>query len=344
MKLSNRETASFLEQLSMILTSGLSIRDGIETIGDEVQDPKFKEILAGIKKDIDNGESLYQCLKNADYFDDYMVNMIDVGEKTGYLDSCLKQLSIYYDRLDNTYRKIKEAITYPSIIFIMMILVMGVLIIKVLPVFNDVLNNMGVNLSVTATWLMNFGQLLANYGFVIAIVIAIIIFGYVGFTMFKYKDDAGKMILQNNIVTKNLSEEIAISKFAYALSLLLNSGYDIDEALKLIPNMIDHPIIKNKIIEVGKYLREDLPINEAIIKASIFKPIYNRMLSIGYKAGKIDEVMSKIARIYEDELDSSINKFLNIIEPTMIIISVLVVGVILLSVMLPLMSIMSSIG
>ena len=341
MKLTNYDTAFFLEQLSMIVECGLSVEEGIETIQQQTEDKGINEMLDNLKGQLEMGYSLSHSLSELKVFDDYVINLVDIGEKTGYLDNTLKQLSIYYYRLDNVKHKVKDAVTYPFILLVMMIVVMLVLIIKVLPVFRDVLNSLGAELSTSALFLMELGQNIAKYGFGIAIVISIIIIGALVYLFIKYKDDASKILLEKNFLTRRLSDQIAVSKFAYALSLLLNSGYDLRESLNEIPNMLENEKVIKKIKVCVENIEEG--IDTALVNSGIFKPMYNQMIKLSFKTGKLDETMTKIAVESESEVDSAINKFLNIIEPSLIVVTVGIVGIILLSVMLPLLSLMSSI-
>ena len=341
MKISNYDTALLLEQLSMIVECGLSIEEGLDTIKSQSEKAEIVTLLSNLKHNLSLGCDLSTALEDLKVFDDYVISLVSVGEKTGYLDKTLKQLSIYYYRLDNVKHKVKDAITYPFILLVMMIVVMLVLIIKVLPVFREVLHSLGAELSTSALFLMDLGENIANYGFSIAIIVTLIIIGSLLYYFIKYKDDASKMLLEKNIFTRHLAIQIATSKFAYALSLLLNSGYDLRESLNVIPKMLDNETVINKIKACINSL--DQGVDTALVDSQIFKPIYNQMIKLSFKTGRLDEIMSKIALESENEVDSAINKFLNIIEPSLIVITVGIVGIILLSVMLPLLSLMSSI-
>lgn len=344
MKCSNREAAQFCEQLSMVLKAGLSIKDGLETIFDEVDDKQYKDVLMGMIDELDTGYSFNHALVESDYFDEYLIQMVDVGEKTGYLDNVLYQLSLYYYRLDESNSRLKEAITYPSILIIMMIVVMGIIVIRVLPVFQQVLNNLGTDLNITAITLMNIGQIIARYG--LWVVLALIIIVVITFIYYKakYQKEASERFLSNFFLTKRLYRDMSISHFAYAMSLFMNSGYDMEESIKAMKKIVTHPEVLAKVEQMEKEVDNGASIQTALLDSKIFKSVHNRLLVLGFKAGKLDETMNQIAVQYEDEVNNSIVKFLNMIEPILIGVSVIIIGVVLLSVMLPLMGIMSTIG
>lgn len=338
------ETALFCEQLAMILKSGMPLSDGIKAIASEVDSADYKNILETISADLDLSKPFSEALINAGIYDNYMINLVLVGEKSGYLDQVMEQLTIYYHRLDETKAKLKDAIIYPSVLIIMMVAVIAVLVIKVLSIFETVLNNLGSTLSSSASTLMIIGKLLAQYGLIILIVVIVVISILFLKATLNKTNKSLSALLNSFIMTRKLGNDIEVSQFAYALSLLMNSGYDTSETLKIVPNIINSSILKNKISLISKQLSKGISFDQALVESKIFKSIYNRLLTIGFKTGNGEKVMSEIAGKYEDEIDNSITRFLNIIEPLIIIVLAIIIGIILLSVMLPLMSIMSSIG
>lgn len=324
------ELALLCEQLAMILDSGMALNDSLRTIAHEVDDKEYAKILEKIADDIDDNKSFSVALQDAKIFDDYMIKMVDVGERSGYLDSVMRQLAVYYQRFNETNDKLKDALTYPGILVIMMLGVITLLVVKVLPMFEIVLNNMGVDLGGLAYGLMNFGNALARYGLILVFIVVVLII----YMLFIKKD---KMF-----VSKRLSYDLAVAQFAFAMSLFLNSGYNIDDALDMIPGLISNSTLKDKISGFTKDVHSGMSVGDALTNCHIFKSIYNRILVIGFKAGKGDEAMASVAKAYENEVDNSINKMLDVVEPTLVGVLSIIVGIILLSVMLPLMSIMTS--
>ncbi|MEG0076658.1 type II secretion system F family protein [Anaerorhabdus sp.] len=342
--ITNHETSLFCEQLAMILNSGLTLQEGLEVIEDEIDNREFKGAVAKIKEEISLGESFYVAAESTHVFDSYFLEMIQVGEKTGYLDRVMKQCAIYYERLDSIQNKVKDALFYPLILFVMMILLMGILVIKILPIFREVLNSMGVDLSATSIVFMEVGQFVARYGFGILVALTLIIVCFYLYFKVKFKENALIQFLSVFPLTRKLMINIETSKVAYALSLLVNSGMNLKDSFNSLHHLINHPMMLTKINICSEKIEEGQDPIVVFADSSILKPVYTKMLRLGLKSGKLDETMSKIASEYETESVNSINKFLNAIEPTMMMSCVLIVGIILLSVMLPLMSIMSSLG
>lgn len=342
--LSNYETAVFCEQLSMILSSGLSSKEGINIIQEELANSDLKKKCNEMIKYMGDGDSLSTAAYKSGLFESYLIKMIDIGEKTGYLDQVLKQLSVYYYRMDMMKKEIKNAMFYPGLLFCMMVIIMGILVVKVLPVFQEVLNNLGTDLSASAYILMNIGQMMAKYGFIIILVLLVLVGVFAIYYKNKYKDKASEVFLSHFFLTKKLSRNMEVAKFTYALGLLMNSGYDATESMKLLSSILDNDELKNNAEQCSTLIDEGKTFSEALIEVKIFSNVMNQLVSIGYKSGKLEDTLATISNEYEKDVITSINKFVNSIEPIFIGCCIVMVGIILASVMLPLMSIMSSLG
>lgn len=338
------DTYLFCEQMAMILKSGMSLEEGLTILIEESEQGEFKEALNSCLMNLRQPMSFYEAVLELHYFDDYFVHMIDVGEKSGHLDDVMSECALYYQRMDDTKAKFKEAFTYPFILFLMMFVVLGIIVIQVLPIFQNVLHSLGTSLSGVAYSLMQLGTTLADFGFILLVLVIIAVLGGVLYFRSRYHEAAIWMFLAKFPLTRKLMEEISAAQFAYAMSLLLSSGYDVSEALKSTADLIKHEKMHEKINRSIESVEKGSSFENVVIKEQLFKKMYGKMLHIGFIAGKGDETMSRIASEYEKEVDSSLNRFLNLIEPTLVAVLAILVGIILLSVMLPLMSIMSTIG
>lgn len=343
-KLSTKEKSVFCNEIAIILASGMSIYEGLEIIAPELPNSHLQQIAKELLERYQDTGRFYDVVKESNVFDNYMEEMIQIGEESGNLDDVMYQLSLYYERNDDMQTQIKDAVTYPLILMVMMLIVIGVLVLKILPIFQSVLNSLGASLSPFAQTLMNFGENFAFIAFVILSLLAIIIVFFLLYTKFGKDKTLQESILAKSFITKKLYMNISMANITYALSLFLSSGYPIEEAVKYLPGFITHPMLKNKINKVISDMDQGISFADAIKSCALYEGIYSNMLQIGFKSGKQDEVLKKLVSLYEKDVDSSISSFLNVIEPTIVAVLSLVVGIILLSVMLPLMSIMSSLG
>ncbi len=336
--------SSFCMELSLCMKAGISLSEGIYMLATDETDAELKAMLDGLYKKMDEGSSLEDAMIEAGCFPKYVIEMVEIGTKTGRLEDVLKALSSYYRRQEEISRSIKNAVVYPFILMFMLLLVIGVLITKVLPIFNDVFNELGAEMSSVAVTIMNFGTGIAKYAAIIlAVVVVLVIIGVVvasvpsltlKFVNFWNKITAGRKV----------NKKIASARFASGMAMTLASGLDVDESLDMVEKITDNPAMLGRIQNCRQYMKDGDLFVDAISKADIFPSLYCRMLSIGFKTGTSDTVMEEIARRSEDEVNEDLESIINRVEPTLVIIMSVIVGVILLSVMLPLMSIMTSIG
>lgn len=343
-KLTNQQAYLLCDQLSMIIKSGISVGDGIDAMINETTEQNLKALLIQLQEEIKDRGSLYNAVRNVGVFDNYMVEMIRVGEKAGYLENVLSSLATYYLRIDEMQKKIKDAIIYPSILVLTMLVVIGIIIFKVFPVFQTVFQSLGSDLSVYAIGLMQMSNFLIVYGFWFLLLLLVIIVSTIVYYRQHYHQEAGIMFLSKFFITRKFMYEMAVAQLAYAFSLLIKSGYDSAEALKFIPLITNNERLSKQIDQCLTQIKKGVDFKTVIADSAIFKGIYTQMIVLAIKIGRLDEVMTQIADLYEYEVNTSVNKFLDRIEPTLTAILAIIVGVILLSVMVPLLSIMNSLG
>ncbi|MGX8834625.1 type II secretion system F family protein [Amedibacillus sp. YH-ame6] len=341
-KFNNEEAFEFCMQMSMILSSGLSVQEGLEIIMDDSDNKLMKEACKQIHEEVVAQGSFYQAIKDHECFDDYMKQMVKIGEVSGHLDNVMQELSAYYERAYDLSKQLREALFYPFVLLLMMWVVVGIIMWKVLPIFTNVLENMGSPLPESATMMMQFGSGFAIVSFVILTVLLLLVL-YVVVRMRKGEGN-GAIFLSKFFLTKRLFHNISMARMTYAFSLFISGGFDIEDSLSYLPGIVDEELTKEKIIACMQGMKEGESFEAMIQKVHLYDGAYANMIITGFHSGKSDDVMKKISLLYEKDVDHSISSFLNTIEPVIVVFLSLIVGVILLSVMLPLMSIMTSLG
>lgn len=241
-------------------------------------------------------------------------------------------------------KNIKSAVSYPLVMLGMMIVVIFVLIVKVLPVFNEVFQQLGTGLGGISGTILSLGNTVSRYALVFVLVAAVIagLFLYFAFTAKGRRQI--RVFARSFLPTRKLMEKIACSRFASGMYLSLSSGLDTDQSLEMVSRLVDHPVIQEKIRNIQALILEGTSFADAVSQTNMFSGIYARMVSIGYKTGAMDDVMKQISAQYDEEIDSRMSDLVAKLEPTLVAILSIIVGLILLSVMLPLMGIMSNIG
>ena len=342
-KWSNEQTELFCRQLSMMVSSGLSVEDGLEILARDCSDPAQKDELLRIRDQVSLGESFAEALQRSGSVEKILVRMVHIGETTGYLDQVLQALADYSQRMETIRVSLKNALTYPVILLLMVVAVVSVILFKVLPVFNEVLANLGLTLSALSRGLIQLGAALVVLAGVLALAVlagAVII----GMIRIRHPERSVPSLLSRMPLIGSVCEQLALAQTAFALSLFTRSGYELSEAMQMTEEVAEHPRVRRQIHQCAQQMQQQQGLSEALLKSGLFKESYARMISIGLKTGRSDDMIALVARHYEEDTEEAVNRFLNTVEPLMIVLLSLIVGAILLSVMLPLMNIMSSIG
>lgn len=339
--LSHTELAAFCSQFSEILRAGISPTEGISIMLEDSSSAEEKELLTKIQDSIYSTGFLSTGLEAGGVFPDYMLNMVRLGEQSGRLDEVMATLALYYEREANLATAIKSAVTYPCIMIGMMILVVLILVTKVLPVFNEVFAQLGTDMSGMSKALIHFGQALNRYALVFVIILAVLIVLGLYFSRANSGRIAAAKFFSVFGPTKSFSHKNAACRFAGGMALALKSGLTPENGLELSKKLITNPAFLEKIEQCSSLLNDGIPLTDALSKSGIFSGMQARMLLIGSRTGSMDEAMQQIAAQYEEELDTSIGNTLSVIEPTLVAVLSITVGLILLSVMMPLMGILS---
>lgn len=341
-KLSSGEVAAFCEQMAYMVGAGISMQEGLMIVEGDLKNETGARIMQELLDAVEEGQTLGMALKKSERFPDYMVHMVDIGEASGRLEQVLQSLCAYYERQESIARSIKSAVTFPLIMIGMMIAVILVVIIEVLPVFQNVFQQLGGELSGFVQGLMQFGSAVSNYAVVIIVVIAAII----AVILILRATKGGKQILSSiyERMFRKTATAIASGRFASAMALMLSSGMDVDAALEMTQELNENPGTRKKIARMQELMAGGMGFSDAIVETEMFSGLYGKMITVGFKTGTLDSVMQRIAERYEEEADRRMGAIVSALEPTLVAILSLIVGLILISVMLPLMGVMSAIG
>jgi len=332
-------------ELAMLLDAGLTVYDSIQILQDDESGSDGKALMQGLIDALGIGEQFSVALKNSGRFPRYMVHMVEIGEKTGRLVQTLSALSEYYERQTRLSVTIKNSVLYPAILLILMIVVVLILIVRVLPMFNDVFSQLGTQMSPLATRLMQFGGWLGDAAVAIAAVLGLVFIIVALAAIMPGIRKGLKKFFSDRFGGRSVFGKIASSRFVFAMTLAMASGLDTAEAIDTAAAVSGgSKAINERHERCINLLDSGSTLSEALCGAGILSLQDGKMLSVGSRSGKSDIAMSEIARRSDLDVRDSIDRLVGRIEPTLVIISSVIVGVILLSVILPLMGIMTAIG
>ncbi len=343
-KLNSYEISSFCRQMALLLKAGIAPADGITILQEDLDDAAAKSILSSISQVLQSGEKFHVALSMSGVFPDYMIHMVTIGEESGNMDTVMDSLADYYDREDNIQANIKSAVSYPLIMVFMMLVVVLVLITKVLPIFEQVFAQLGTSMSGFSQSLLNIGKALGRYSTALVIVLVIIAVLFFYFSSTAPGKKHFRKLMRHFGPTKRLMQDLDTERFASGMVLTLSSGMDTYEGLSLVKRLIENPSMKEKIEKCRTLLLDGESFPEALEHAGIFSSFYSQMVNVGFKSGSMDKAMKQISDRIEKQTERRIYSLISVLEPTLVIVLSVVVGIILLSVILPLMGIMSNIG
>ncbi|MDR0875896.1 MAG: type II secretion system F family protein [Clostridiales Family XIII bacterium] len=339
--LSAEELAAFAAQLSLTVKTGIPLSEAVMILMEDAETDAAKKLLGTILDKLEIGASLADALKATEVFPVYMTQMIEIGETSGRLDHVLDSLHRYYDREDNIAKSAKSAITYPAIMLVILIVIIIILVTKVLPIFQQVFNTLGGEMTPLAQGAMRVGEIISNGSVVlVCIVVAIAVILIVMRLTPGGRKAMGGL---GQRLFRQLTDRMAAAKFASGMSLMLASGLDVDRSVELTLPLMSNPKMYDKVDKLKGLIGDGASFTDSVVATKIFSGMQSRMLALGFKSGNLDNVMDGIADNYEKEVDERLDSLISIIEPTMVAILCVIVGLILLSAMLPLLGVMSSI-
>lgn len=339
--MTDAQLSVFCSQLTLVIGSGISPYEGMMVMA-ETGDETEKALFLKIAEDIDETGSLAEALKR-NQFPHYMVEMIRLGEEAGETDRVLEELAFYYERESTIRESIRSGLTYPAIMAIMMLAVIAILLIKVMPIFSQVFHQMGTEMSGISKGLLSVGQFLGTYGMIpLGLIICLILAVYILIRIRKgmaWLSGLGRKFT----FIREVHEMKSRAAIASGIATALKSGLVPERALEISAELVEDPKIREKIEDAKKKVEEGEQMAKALRETGLFGGMYAKLMVMGEKTGDLDQVMSKVAKMSAEEVDDTINRRLALVEPALVITMSVVVGIILLSVMLPLLGILSGI-
>ncbi len=343
-KLSPTEINTFCSQLGWLIHAGITPANALLILINDSPSKDGRKIYQEIYDICNQGEAFSKGVKACGVFPDYCVQLIRLGEESGNLDECLQALATYYEKEETLRQSIKSAVSYPLIMILMMFVVIYVLMSQVLPIFRQVFEELGTEMTGIASSLLHLGETMNRYTWIFILVIAVLFLLYIGFRTIPFLQKLGKRFLNVFPPTKSILEQYASQRFANGMAMTLRSGINTMDSLDLCADISNSETMRAQIMTCKEQLKKGDSFSDVLSQSGIFSHLHSRMISIGFKSGNLDEVMTKIAETYEKETDRKMQSVISVLEPTLVIILSIIVGIILLSVILPLMGIMSSIG
>ena len=339
------ELAVFCRMMSVVFISHMPLIEGVKLISEQTGNKPLRMALSEIYQSMEKGHTFSQSICMYPHiFNSYALNMIAVGETGGALDDIFGRLSVYYDKEDNIKRKLKSAISYPLVLTVFMAAIIVLLIVKILPMFESTLESMGGVTPISESVIFKAAHFLARYSLLFVCLAAIVFI----ITAVYLRTKSGGMFKDKLKISapifKYVNIRIITSRYARGLSILLKSGIQLVNAMQEIVSMVNNSYLEKRFNNAVTRVKNGDELDDILIDMGIFPPLFIRLVIIGHSTGYLDEMLEKSADIFDEEVDHAIERITLSVEPALIIILSIVIGVILISVILPMIDIMNAIG
>ena len=337
--------ADLCKQLALLLRAGVPTGDALYLLAEEETSDEYRALLTQIAGQVENGSFLSSAFADTNAFPVYVTGLLRVGEETGRTEETLLSLSQYYEEQDALFGRLRSALTYPAILLLLMLIVIVVLLTRVLPVFDEVYASLGGHLTGLAGGLLTLGGFLnAVMPFLCVLLVLIPALA----AAISLSDSLRSKLLtfwQLHLGHKGLSRKINDARFAQALTMTLGSGLPLEEGVAMAASLLaKDPHAAKRCEDCLTRLTAGQDPAASLCASGLLPASSCKMLALGLRAGTGDVTMSEIANRLSDEARDTLERKVSMIEPALVIVTSLMVGAILLSVMLPLMNIMKAIG
>jgi type IV pilus assembly protein PilC len=345
MRVPQKRVALFTRQFSVMLDAGLPLVQCLEILGEQEEHRAFADMIQRVQFDVEQGSSLADSMrKHPKGFDDLFVNMIAAGEAGGILDIILQRLSNYIEKAVKLKSQVKSAMIYPVAVITIAVMVVWIILRFVIPVFSQLFAGVGSEMPFLTRVVVGASNFVANYSiFLILVIVAAVVA-----VMRWHKTHRGKRVLDSLLlrtpIIGMLIRKIAIARFCRTLATLTSSGVPILDGLEITAKTSGNAIVEDAIMAVRKAVEEGKTISEPLGHTKVFPAMVVQMINVGEQTGALDQMLSKIADFYEDEVDTAVAGMMKLIEPILITVLGGIIGVIVAAMYLPLYSILTQIG
>lgn len=341
---SYQELSAFCLQIGLLLEAAVPLDEGLAIMAEDAGCEDEKQLLLYMAEGAELGDPFFKVLEDAGTFPLYVVRMAKLGQQSGTLDQMMKSLSDYYEKEYRLLVNVKNALTYPIMMVVMLLVVLFVLFSKVMPVFDQVYEQLGAKMSPAARSAIRLGGLFSGAALIAAAVIALAVFGIWAASRFGHRISLVDKMVNYVKCHSRIALAIANRRFTSVLALTLKSGMEFEKGLELAGELVDNGKVAAQIEKCGRTLETGASYYQAMKETGLFSGFYVQMIKVGSRSGRLDAVMEEISEDFEQAADQSMDNMLARFEPTIVAVLAVSVGLVLLSVMLPLVGVLAAIG
>lgn len=334
-RVTTKDLAIFCRQLYTMLDAGVSITNSLNMLAMQLPSPRLRTILSEIEESVKKGEMLSVAMKRYKEFPQLLISMIESGESTGNIDTMMLRMANHFEKETKTNNKVKSAMIYPICLAVVAVVAVMFILTFVMPTFAELFEENGANLPFITSAMIGASDFLKSYWFIIVAIIAIIVVAIKAYA----ETEDGKvrfsaLALKFPIVA-NLNKKVIVARFTRTLATLLSAGISLVQALPIVSAVLGNKIAQQDLDRIRERVVRGDGLSAPIAESDIFPDMLASMVRIGEESGALDDILNKTADFYEEEVDQAITQTTELMQPIVIVIMGIVVGIMVMGIMLP---------
>lgn len=344
-KVTKKDIVIFTRQFSTMIDAGLPLVQGLTILAEQTDNRTFKKILKQVTKDVEGGSTLAEALKkHPDVFDDLFVNLVAAGEMGGILDTILQRLATYIEKAEKLRAKIKGAMTYPAVVMGIAIIVITIILVFVIPVFEEMFKGVGSALPAPTQFVVNLSRFVKSKIHYIIGVVILLIWGVRYYRKTQNGRKQTDALALKLPIFGPLLKKVAVARFTRTLGTMISSGVPILDALDVTAKTSGNVVLEEVIREVRGSIAEGQTIAEPLAETDIFPAMVIQMISVGETTGALDAMLEKIADFYDDEVDTAVEALTSMLEPMLMVFLGGTIGGLVIAMYLPIFKMAAAFG
>jgi len=331
------DIAIFSRQLATMLAAGIPLVQAFEIVGSGHENAAMQKLIMAVKADVEGGSALAEALaKHPLYFDDLFVNLVEAGEQAGALETLLEKIATYKEKTEAIKKKIKKAITYPAAVLVVAFVVTIILMIFVIPAFEDLFKGFGADLPAFTRVVIDISQFIRNQGWVLAMIAGAAVYT---FMYFKKRSRPMRHFLDrmalNMPIIGPIIQKAAIARYARTLSTMFSAGVPLVEALESVAGATGNIVYEVGVLQMKDEVATGQRLQQAMANTDLFPNMVIQMIAVGEESGSLDDMSAKVADFYEEDVDNAVDNLSSLLEPMIMSILGILVGGLVVAMYLP---------
>lgn len=334
--LKQKDFTVFLRQFATLLEAGILLINALELLAEQTESPALKAALENISEEVQEGQSLSEGMgQYPELFPTLLVQMVRSGEVSGNLQDVLDRMATYYEKQQVLREKISTALTYPLVVSVFAILITVFLLLFIVPIFGDMYASMGEELPLITRLVLGLSSFIRNYWWVFFLIAFFLIWGFQKMR----KEDAGNRLIDyislKLPILGDFIQKAVLARMTQTLSSLINSSVPILQAVEVTSEVVGNQIVKDILLESRDALERGESLAKPMEDSWVIPPLIIQMIHVGEESGALDEMLGRVATIYDRQINEASDKLQSLIEPVLIIFLAIIIGIIVLSIVVP---------